>query len=390
MSAPDYIVSLARRLAALALTVAYVWALTACDAAATSVPAPIPTIPATVVPATAPTVTPSAIPTGTPLPPAPTSTPSPTPTPAPKLTKLTEPNCCTQAFWSADSKRVLFIDKPNATSPSGYYAIDVDTPATPKLLTERIGFYTSDMQYVISYDAVNTTVERVSDGQQWRVRTGGRNVLLSPDRRRVVWSETPQTGPIEGRVTTIMVANLDGSDQHAVGNMLRAGVSAWLDNQRLLMSARQDPKSQLVSLMVFSLADGSTKVLTKSERLRNVLPSPGGTWVAYSIAFDSDKNQNGVWLVRTDGSVPPRKLDFFGSFQWRDDQRVIFVPLELDQPSHEFHEYNAATGATRRLTNSAISPFHIANGDWVVSPDGHKIVFLDAKDLSLSLWSLSD
>jgi Tol biopolymer transport system component len=266
----------------------------------------------------------------------------------------------------------------------------VSAPATPKLFSERIAFYTSDMQYIISYDTTFATVERVSDGQKWRVRTGGRSVLLSPDRTRVIWTETPQSGPNEQRISTIMIANLDGSDVHIVGRMLRAGVSGWLDNQRLLMSARQDPKSQEVSLMVFSLVDGSSKILAKSERLRTVLASPGGTWVSYSIHFDSDKNNNGLWLVRTDGNTPATHVDFFGSFQWRDDQRIVYVPFELDQPSNEFDEYNAATGARRRLTDQASGTFRIANGDWSISPDGHKIVFLDAKDFSLSLCTLSD
>lgn len=362
-------------------------ALAACDGAAAPAPPTPPVAQSSNAPTTQstnkPTIAPSAVPTL-----APTATLRPTPTPAPTLKQLTDGKCCTQPFWSADAKQVLFIDKPDAKAPTGIYAVDVAAPTAPKLFTERIAFYTSDMQYTQSLDATFTTIERVSDGQKWKIRTGGRTVLLSPDRTRVVWSETPQTNaPFETRVTTVMGANFDGSDARPITQLLRGGVTAWLDNQRLLLTARQNRNSQEVTLYVYSLADGSTTELAKSERLRSAFPSPTGEWVLYSINFDQNAEQSGLWLIHPDGSAR-KKLDFFGAYQWRDGHRLIYVPLELDQPSHVFWEYDANTGARRPLTNPALTPFKIANGDWVLSPDGTKIVFLNAADLNLWLWEL--
>ena len=39
-----------------------------------------------------------------------------------RLTRLTEPGCCTQPWWSADGRRVLFIDRPAPDAPTGIYA----------------------------------------------------------------------------------------------------------------------------------------------------------------------------------------------------------------------------------------------------------------------------
>ncbi len=325
--------------------------------------------------------------------PPPTSTPLPTlmltstPPPSPTLQRLTDGQCCTQPFWSPDSKQVLFIDKPEAKAPTGIYAVDIDAPGPPKLLTERIAFYTSDLKYAVSIEGAFAVLEQLSDGQKWKIRTGGRSVLISPDRTRVVWSETPQVGPFETRVTTVMGANRDGSEARLITTLLRGGVSAWLDNQRLLLSARLQRGSQEVTLFTYSLIDGSRKELAKSERLRTVSPAPGGEWIAYTIVFDKDSSHSGLWLVRTDGSTAKR-LDVFGAFQWRDGHRLIYVPLDVDAASHVFYEYDANTGDHRQLVDRKAFPFKVANGDWMVSPDGNKIVFLEAKDFNLWLWTL--
>jgi len=309
--------------------------------------------------------------------------------PAPTLKQLTQGKCCTQPFWSADSSKIYYIDKPDTNSPTGFYAVDVTTAGPPKLASEHISFFSSDLQFALSYDPANATIERLSDGQKWQIHTGGRSVLLSPDHTRVVWNETGQTGPLESRVSNIMLANLDGSGAHSLGTALRGGASAWLDNDRLLMSARADRTSQVVTLSVFTLSSGAARPLAASDHLRSTLPSPDGSWVAYTIVFDKDPAKNGLWMIPTAGGTA-RRMDFYGSFQWRDGHRLVYVPLLADSPVHAFYEYDAATGAQRRLTGRADPAFKIANGDWVTSPDGSKIVFLSTKDLNLWMWTFLD
>jgi len=213
-------------------------------------------------------------------------------------------------------------------------------------------------------------------------------VQLSPDRTRLVWAESRDTFRIENRVTNIMLANIDGSDATRVTQLLRGGVSGWLDDTHLLLNGRKSRDTEDSTLLVYNLADGSETEIVQAERLRLTAPSRDGSWLAYAIVNDEDPERNGVWVVRTDGT-DLRKMPFFGAVQWRDDTHLIYTPFELDMPTHSFYEYDVETGATRRLTPED-QPFKIASGDWAVSPDGEKIVFVNAADNSLWVWQLGE
>jgi len=80
----------------------------------------------------------------------------------------------------------------------------------------------------------------------------------------------------------------------------------------------------------------------------------------------------------------------FGAFQWRDGHRLLIIPFRPDATSHEFMEFDANTQTARRLTDPAVTPFKIANGDWVVSPDGRQVVFVASQDHNLWLLTLPD
>jgi len=119
--------------------------------------------------------------------------------------------------------------------------------------------------------------------------------------------------------------------------------------------------------------------------------SRDGTWLAYMVTMDKDQTRNGLWLVRTDGTVQHKLApNMFGAFQWRDGHRLLIIPFRPDATSHEFMEFDANTQTARRLTDPAITPFKITNGDWVVSPDGRQVVFVASQDHNLWLLTLPD
>jgi len=64
------------------------------------------------------------------------------------------------------------------------------------------------------------------------------------------------------------------------------------------------------------------------------------------------------------------------------------VPFEniTCKQSHRFVEVDAATGNARALTDPNVTPFRIANGDWSLSPDGKRVVFLNTEDGNL--WTI--
>jgi Tol biopolymer transport system component len=197
--------------------------------------------------------------------------------------------------------------------------------------------------------------------------------------------------PSERRTTQVWVANLDGSDARSVTTLPRGSLSGWISDDVLLLSSRESLQSREQVLYTLSLTSGHVTELVRAERLRGGLLSPDGAWLVYLIALNEDPAQNGLWLVRTDGSVR-RKVDreLFGAYQWRDTRRLLVIPFRSEAVFHELWELDVETGEARRLTNPESTSFKIANGDWAVSPDGRHVVFVENRDRNLWVLTLAD
>lgn len=219
---------------------------------------------------------------------------------------------------------------------------------------------------------------------------GGRPVSISPDRKRIAW-QVSNDAPFEGRVTQIWVAGLDGTRSRQVAELPRGSLQAWISGELLLVSGREALQSREQVLYALSLGDGTMLELVRSEHLRGALLSPNGNWLAYYVALDEDPTQNGLWLMRTDGSKQ-YKLDraLFGAYQWRDSRRLLIVPFRPEAISHELWEYDVETGEARRLTDPDVTRFKIANGDWSVSPDGRRVAFVESRDHNIWVLTLPD
>ena len=370
-------------------------------------PSPTP-VPPTQPPNPTPTVTatPSPTPTSTPI-------PSPTPTPTPTLRQLTQGSCCTQPFWAPDSRQLLFIDKPSPDLPTGIWSVDVtESEPMPELLTEQIAFYTPDLNFRTELNQDSTTIERLasplpSDDDSsdagsaletnpqsetsWEVPSEGQPVYISPSEHRIVWQVSKSDLPFERRTAQIWVADLDGSVPQMVADLPRGGFNGWISDDAILLSGRETLESQEQVLFALSLSDGSRVELARGKRLRGGLLSPEGTWLAYFVALDEDPSQNGMWLIRSDGTERHGLgSDLFGAYQWRDDHRLLIIPFQPGAASHEFWEFDVSTGQTRRLTDPEVTPFKIANGDWTVSPDGQQVAFVESRDRNIWLLTLPD
>ncbi len=123
--------------------------------------------------------------------------------------------------------------------------------------------------------------------------------------------------------------------------------------------------------------------------MRGLALSPDRRHLVYYVTFEADTEKNGVWLVDLQDLIAkPRKLPFFGTYRWRDNQRLVYVPLDSDAITHEFFEYHTDTRQTRPLFPEGTG-LTIANNDWRVSPDGRKIAMVAAKGLELDgIWVL--
>ena len=133
----------------------------------------------------------------------------------------------------------------------------------------------------------------------------------------------------------------------------------------------------------------SARLLVQLERSRGISLSPDGKRGILLIAQAQDSAANGLFLLSLEGgSAPPQRLDFFGAYKWCDATRLLYVPLEASAPANELWRLDVTTlKAERLIAAAADGPFKIASGDWDVSSDGRRIVFLSARDRNI--WTVT-
>jgi Tol biopolymer transport system component len=305
------------------------------------------------------------------------------------LRQLTSGGCCVQPFFSPDSRMVLFIDRPDASAPAGLYGVPVED-GTTTLITERLGAFSADLSLRAFPSGGGAVIERLSDGQRWTVANGGREVSFSPDNAWVAWT-SGQTGTnLDAARRQVWAAKTDGSAAHVVVEVTGGGFSGWLPDGRLLVTARLPggdtglfaalPGARTEALPELPLASG--------QRLRSLAVSPSGRWLAMLVTFSSDPAEDGVWVVDLQNG-DRRKIEPFGAYRWRGDQ-LLLAPFEPGAASHRLLQIDPTTGLATAITDPALMPFKIANGDWRVSPDGRWMVFVSAQDQNLWLVKLPD
>lgn len=305
--------------------------------------------------------------------------------------QLTAGGCCTLPFWSADGKQVQYIDKP-VGGKLGIYGVTVERPETqPVLVSERVEDSRIEGPYRVETEGNTTTLVRLSDGKKFNVPAQGRSVRFSPDFTRIAWNITNQDLPSERQVATIWVASVDGSGAKQIATLRRGGVTGWISDSTLLVSATDAQNRTQQMLYTLALADGRLTEILRTERMRSATLSPSGKWIAYYTTFNKE-GENGLWIMSTSGGQPKAApAGAFGAYQWRpgpSGDRLVIVPFKPDARYHEFWELKPEPMVLTQLTKGDQAPVKIANGDWRVSPDGRYVAYVESKDRNIWLVAL--
>jgi hypothetical protein len=331
-----------------------------------------------------PTATETAVPSATP-----TATPSPTPTPA--LRQLTTGECCVTPFWRADGQAVRFLDRPTADLPAGYYevSLSVTEPALiGDLVTETLGYWTLNDRFYLIPAADGYTIVDNESGATYRTEGIGNNrPNLSPDGTRLGYqiSDQNQDIPFNERFASLYTADLGGANPQLVLEGKGTSFSGWLSNDMWLLSVinPENPEERILSR--YRLSDGATMELARGTRIQGTSASPDGQYIAYYVTLDRQHpERNGYWLTNTETGAT-RALPFVGAYRWRDADSIVVIPFEPEATSFRLQVYEVATDTLRDLTDPATVPFLIHNNDWALSPDGNRIVFVNAADRNLWL-----
>lgn len=284
-----------------------------------------------------------------------------------------------------------FIDQPAPDQPLGIWGVSVNQfGATPHFVTALLGTYSPDGQLLAYPDREKgvAVVERLEDGQRWEFNTGANGLFFTPNSQEVLWMQTTSATPWESGENTIWLANVDGSNTRQVAALQQAEPMDWLADDELLVVSRKNGAAGRMLLSRLSLQDGAQTPLTEVFRMQDLLLSPGKNHLVYS-SFNPNIDENGIWLVDLENpEQPAQKLPFFGTYRWRDNRRLIFVPFEPMATQHTFYEYDIFTSRARLLFYGN-TQLLIANNDWQVSPDGSKIVLVAANGTQLNgIWIL--
>jgi hypothetical protein len=336
--------------------------------------------------------TPAPLPTQPPLPasptPVPTQThiPSPTPTPTPFLLRLTEDGCCTQPFWSPDGREVLFFDKPSPETPAGLWALEIDSGAQ-RLVTESAGIYSHDLSLAAFLVNGETVVENLSDGARNTIPNGGRAVFFSPSGVRLAWVAGSIGPPIDTAWREVSVSSVEGDFSTRVFGAYGGVLAGWSPAGQLLVSGRINLSDDRQTFWAVDPDGGIALELGRGFVLRGGLPSPGGTWLVYQALFSEHSEENGLWISNITSGLNIR-LDLFGSYRWRDDERLLVFHANPGTGEHELWQVVASTGLSNQIRGLEGTGHKIGGGDWQVSPSGDRLVFVSAADYSLWILNL--
>ncbi len=294
-------------------------------------------------------------------------------------------------WWNPDDAEAVYLIDEGGDEGASVFRQPIDgsertrvEPAPPPILSP-------DGSVAVRY-LVNGAMEvtRRADGGRWEVLTQGSYPAVSPDNRRLLWNVfysdiLPGAQP---PIMEVWISNLDGTVQRLVHRQ-SAGWSVWLDARRLLIGKRI-PYQAEEQLYILDVDDPNMapQLLGEYRFLRGVEVAPGGGRIAFYLPFQDDPNASGVYVQDTQIGSQPRKLDVFGSYEWRDGSSLYMLSYDPAQDVHTLGLYDVNAGSYRTLTDPATLPLRVANNQWRVSPDGARIAYVDPTDYGLYLLSV--
>lgn len=286
-------------------------------------------------------------------------------------TRITSGGCCVLPVFTPDSRQLLFIDRPNAQSPVGWYVAGPQVKPVPAL---PLGFYSPSLRHqVLPATSSGTQVKRLSDGKVVNLSAEVSNVLWSPDESRFVWNETQSTGNFDERQTRVRISAF-GQQPRTVTTLYGGGAQGFLDQNTLLLLGKSSRTSDSRVLYTLDLKSGKTRKLETALNIRGVTISPSGKWVAYFLAFNKDR-KNGLFVVNAQGEK--QTVPGFGSYRWKDPSTLLLVPLKTTPDAHTVYRWKVGQKQMQPLVKLSGK---ISYDQWSISPDGKHLAYLNAKD----------
>ncbi len=302
------------------------------------------------------------------------------------LRKFAFDGCCYNAWWHpTDSNRLYAVDGTPGSAASIFEWSVTDASPTNLLGPAPKPLHSPDGTHEIRLLAGQIMIHRLSDGAEWNVPTQGMIPAISTDNSRLLWEVRAQS-VLPGQpdsITEFWVSDLLGQDARRV--LAQPGGSArWLDESRLLISTPLEDRITLLS--VFDTRDDTSYTLGSWPWMRGLDISPGGERLMFYLTRNPDAALNGVYTIETQPEAQARQLNWFGGWRWRDAHRVYVIPFDPTTDRQSLIYYDLLTDESRLLIDREATTFTVTGGDWSVSADGRRVVYLSAPDNTLWLF----
>ncbi len=297
---------------------------------------------------------------------------------------ISKAGCCVAPFWSADSNRVMFLDKPD-TSPAAIYSLDANNLGAVRKEFSSVVRLSPSEKYAI-LNGSSTRLERLATGE--RVSVPATSVVFSPSEQQIAWTVSSQSSRFDTVQSTVFVANLVTTPRlrltntRAVAVLYGGGLSGWLNEQELLLNGKRNPQTRDRELMRLDLKSKTLKVFSSAINFRGISIAPNGRTVVYYVAFDSPA-KNGLFVLDTRvGSS--KRLPWFGSYRFRDANRLVFIPMQSAR-THALLEWDLRSQRQRLLADLKTK---VAVDDWQIAPNGSSMVFVSTATRALQVVDL--
>lgn len=290
--------------------------------------------------------------------------------------------CCPGTVWTPDSGSLLFLDGPPARASTGFYQVS----ATGGPVTRRfssVAYFSPKLRWAVRPGTGESTVlERLADSRRFTLPTFGADVVWNDAETQLAYTRSDTSGNYDRRATRVFVADVFGAPR-AVATLYGGGVSGWVNDTTLLLSGKSAPGNRDRELFTLNIRSGAKKTLRTALGFRGISLSPDGQRVLYTVSFDSAA-RNGLWLQPTAGGAAT-EINDYGSYRWRDADRFVLIPLEMNGGAHVLRQYTVSLNGWNTLGDLGDQ---VRQGDWNISPNGRRLNFLSAKDGNVRVLTL--
>lgn len=299
------------------------------------------------------------------------------------LKQLGFDSCCQRYWWSKTDADKFYVVDGGVNQLAGVYEWSIINAApTNNISALPISVTSPNGSYEVVILEGRAYLKRLANGDMIPTPVTNQVPAISPNNVHLMWIEREESES-EPTPNNIFVSNLDGTGSRMIFSDLGAS-AMWLDDNRLLISKRED---RTTTLSILHIIDGTFFTIGTWENLRGLSVSPGGTRLMFYLVSQPDPTLSGMYTYETQPGATLTKLGWFGAYQWRDSDSVYYIPFDITTDIHQLAYYHIPTGTNHLLTDPNTQPFTIMNGDWSVSPDGNHILFHNA--LNRNLWVLS-